>query len=344
MRIKAVVALCALAVAVLAVVASASAVGRAEPAGLWSTGYSPQQSQSDCGRWQLDANGFCVADDSGKGLEVGVTFQTSQQVQVTGLRIYRVETAELTTSLWDSNGTLLARGTAAAGPGNTWQDLSFAQPVTIVPGKKYVASYFTRSTKYAFQYGYFTNRAVTVGPVTALRAQGGEPNGVHCYAGQPCGPMPAQGHKDSNYWVTPLWQASGPGPNPTATPTPTAGPTPSVDREGPRVVSVAPANRTKRVRVSTRVKATFSEPIRRATLTRSTVRLVRQGSSRPVPTRLTFDDDRQRLVLKPRVALRPATTYRVVIETGVSDTAGNRLDQSRDKAGLQKVSWTFRTR
>jgi hypothetical protein len=91
------------------------------------------------------------------------------------------------------------------------------------------------------------------------------------------------------------------------------------------------------------VKARFSEPVRRATITKTTVRLLRDQGSVPVAARLTYDAKRHRLLLRPLKKLRRHTTYRVVITTRIRDTAGNRLDQDHAKAGLQKARWTFRT-
>ena len=48
-----------------------------EPTGLWSTDFAAHQTQADCGQHRLDALGFCVANDSRNGLEVGVKFQSS---------------------------------------------------------------------------------------------------------------------------------------------------------------------------------------------------------------------------------------------------------------------------
>jgi hypothetical protein len=342
------VALAAVALAVLGLVLpTSSAVGQGEVVALWNPGFSPETNEANCGRWSLDLNGFCVANDSRNGLEIGVKFQTSETLEITGVRIYRMDTATVTGSLWDSSGTRLAKGTFSAGPAHTWQDMSFAEPVTIVPGITYIASYFTPGTKYAFEHHYFASSALTVGPVTALRSVSGSPNGVHCYDDGACGSFPVRGYKSSTYWVTPIWRI--PQTTPTAstgTPTDPSTSTPGAttsDREAPHVTSEAPAPATRQVKAGAKVKARFSEPIRPATLTQATVRLLRKEGSMRVATRLTYDATRHRLVLHPRVRLRRHTTYVVVITTRVRDTAGNRLDQDHAKAGLQKASWTFRT-
>src|SRR3954466_1154186 len=111
-----------------------SAAGPGEVTALWDSGFSPGASAVNCGPWPLDANGFCVANDSRNGLEIGVKFRASERLQITGIRIYRMDTATVTGSLWDSSGNRLAKGTFDAGPAHTWQDMTFADPVTIAPG------------------------------------------------------------------------------------------------------------------------------------------------------------------------------------------------------------------
>ncbi|WP_248579529.1 DUF4082 domain-containing protein [Nocardioides sp. InS609-2] len=338
-----VAALCAVALASVGF-ASPAAVGKAEPTGLWPTGFAAQQTSADCGKWSLDENGFCVANDSRNGLEVGVKFQSSRELSITGIRIYRAEPATVPGSLWNSAGTLLARGTFAARSGNGWQDMSFAHPVTIAPGKTYVASYFTPGTKYAFSYGYFAKSGRTVGPITALRSVDADPNGVHCYDDAECGSFPVRGYRDSAYWVTPLWQEPGGGTNGS-----TVGPTtdatkPTADNKAPVVATMTPRNRARRVKVGVNVTATFSEAVRSTGLTSSTVRLLRKGSTKLVATKIRYDAKAHRVVLNPRSALRRATAYRVVISSDVRDLADNRLDQNPTKSGLQQARWTFRTR
>ena len=92
------------------------------------------------------------------------------------------------------------------------------------------------------------------------------------------------------------------------------------------------------------IRATFSEAMRRASLTGSTVRLVRAHRTDGVPAAVTYDARRHRVVLDPAHALRHRTTYWVVVTTGAKDLAGNRLDQDPTRTGGQRVSWTFRTR
>jgi hypothetical protein len=228
--------------------------------------------------------------------------------------------------------------------------------VTILAGTTYIASYFTPGTRYAFRYHFFTDKSLTVGPITALRSVDGNPNGVFCYDDQACGFFPVHSFRETTYWVTPLWQipastdpaqpAPTPLPSPVPSPSPTGGAAqpPTSSQVAPRVSGVAPVPGARGVKVKAVVKATFSEKVRPATLSKMSVKLLRSGSKKAVPVKLAYDAKGHRLVLRPRNALRHATTYHVVVTTGVRDLAGHRLDQDRKKPGLQQVHWTFRTR
>lgn len=308
------------------------------PTGMWDTDYEAGLVHQDCGRWKLDDDGFCTANDWRNGVELGMRFQTSRPVDVVGVRVYRVDPANVTGSLWDSVGNRLATGTFERTSTKGWQDLVFAHPVTITPGQTYIASYYTPATKYAFEYDYFESQA-TRDPITAMRATGSAPNGVHCYDVAPCS-FPSDAFRSSNYWVTPLWrEVAGATPTP---PTPT--PTSPTDALPPLVNASAPGAGAKRVSRGATIKVTFSKKVRPATLTRMSVRLHRKGSKARVPARLSYDAARQRLTLVPKKRLQAGTRYRVVVTSKVRDTFGNKLDQDPEKPGVQQATWTFRTR
>ncbi|MCA1984435.1 DUF4082 domain-containing protein [Nocardioides nematodiphilus] len=304
------------------------AIGQDAQTGLWPTSFNAHQTAADCGRWKLSPDGFCVADDARNGLEVGVRFRTSQRVQITGVRIYRVDTATLTGSLWDASGRLLAHGAFAPGPANAWQDMRFAKPVTIAPGGIYVASYFTPRTRYAFRYDYFADAGRTVGPITAVAATTGHPNGVFCYDDAVCGSYPVRGYRNSSYWVTPLWNGA------------TASGANAAHSAPPRVVRVRPGAHA--AKATAPVKITFSKAIWPSTLTSTTVRLMH--GTKPVATRLTYRPARHQAVLTARTGLRAGATYRVKVSTRVRDSQGHRLDQNTRRAGRQSATWTFHTR
>lgn len=307
--------------------------------GLWDTSHSAGLDARDCEQWKIDDDGFCTADDTRNGVELGVRFRTSQELTITGVRVYRVDLGTVTGSLWDDQRVRLATGTFEHRSRTGWQDLEFAAPVTISAGRTYVASYYSPATRYAFEYGFFDEQ-VTRGPVTALRSSDDTSNGVHCYDVASC-VSPTRGFRSSNYWVTPLWRDPTDAPEPTPTATPTATPE---QLAPPRVDATAPRAGATRVRLGATIRVTFSERVRAATLNRATVLLHRKGRTDRVAVRLTYDAQRRRLTVDPKARLLPNATYRVAITSGVVDLAGDSLDQDSRRAGDQRAAWRFRTR
>jgi hypothetical protein len=190
----------------LALFAVPSAVATRVTTGLWASDF--HATPSDCaefsGNLSQDGNGFCYIDDNG-AVELGVTFTSSEPVNVVGVRVYRTDEGAVTGSLWSSDGTRLAGPTTFGGSAtHSWQDVRFSSPVTITPGTTYVASYFAPQSKYAYEYEAFAS-AYTIGPITALASVSGNQNGVYCYVGEACAGFPTYSYHDTNYWVTPIW-------------------------------------------------------------------------------------------------------------------------------------------
>ncbi len=127
--------------------------------GLWEPDFRAETPAADCAGWRLDVHGFCTADDARNGVELGVKFQTSRDLLITGIRVYRVDLATITGSLWDADGSRLATGRFAPTDAQDWQDLTFSRPVAISPGTTYVASYYSPATKYAFHVRLLQGRA-----------------------------------------------------------------------------------------------------------------------------------------------------------------------------------------
>jgi len=188
---------------------AASAAGTTA-SGLWSSTYTAPQSY--CGNFARDINNFCWTANgdgnlAGPGVELGVKFTSSQNVTITGVRVYRVSSGTVTGHLWDgAGGAPLATGTFSGSDTHSWQDLTFTTPVPILAGHTYVASYHVADTVYAYQSDFFATGQVTVGPITALSSPDSAGNGVYCYDNDPnhCAVFPVNTYRDTNYWVTPL--------------------------------------------------------------------------------------------------------------------------------------------
>jgi Domain of unknown function (DUF4082) len=206
-----VITLSVFALAALTVTPTASAAVSTAP-GLWSSTFTP--AQTDCGSFSRDASNFCWTQGgdgnlAGPGVELGVKFTSSQSVNITGVRVYRVSPGTVTGHLWDgTGGQPLATGTFDGSDTHSWQDLTFSAPVPIQAGHTYVASYHVPDAQYAFQYGFFATSGYTAGPITALSSPDSSGNGVYCYDNDPanCADFPVNTYQDTNYWVTPLWE------------------------------------------------------------------------------------------------------------------------------------------
>jgi hypothetical protein len=186
------------------VVSSVPSTASAEFPGLWSSSFQADPPSTSCGVFSFDGHFCYTTNDGGGAVELGVKFSSAKSVDIVGVRVYRTDPGSVTGSLWSSDGTRL--GSAAFttyGGAHGWQDTLFA-PVSIEPGKTYIASYHAPHAAYAFQYSYFTNSAHSAGPMVASQSVQGDGNGVFCYDAASCS-FPTDTYRDSNYWVTPLW-------------------------------------------------------------------------------------------------------------------------------------------
>jgi hypothetical protein len=91
----------------------------------------------------------------------------------------------------------------------------------------------------------------------------------------------------------------------------------------PAVAGVAPANGATGVAADAVVTVTFSEPVAGATVTAASFKLL--AGATPVNSVLTVAPDRRSATLTPSAALAINTVYTVVVDTSVTDPAGNAL-------------------
>src|SRR5262249_41332893 len=131
-----VITLSVFALATLTVPQTASAADTNVP-GLWPSTFTA--AQTDCGSFSHDANNFCwtAGGDgnlAGPGVELGVKFTSSQSVNITGIRVYRVSPGTVTGHLWDGAGGLpLAAGTFAGGDTHRSQGPTPSHPAQTQP-------------------------------------------------------------------------------------------------------------------------------------------------------------------------------------------------------------------
>jgi hypothetical protein len=146
-----------------------------------------------------------AVEDSG-AIELGMRFKVTQNGNVAGIRFYKglQNTGVHVGKLWSTDGTLLASATFVQETGSGWQQVYFAQPVTLVTGDTYVVSYHTTG-RYSATPGFFsadhTNGAIV--------AEGGA-NGVYAYSSG--GSLPTNSYSSTNYWVDVLFAARNTAP------------------------------------------------------------------------------------------------------------------------------------
>ena len=116
------------------------------------------------------------------------------------------------------------------------------------------------------------------------------------------------------------------------------------DTTAPRVTCVVPAENATGVAPAANVTAYFSEAMRASTVTGSTVKLFKAGSTTAVPATVTYDATAKRATLNPSANLQLGVKYRAVVSPAARDAAGNALDQDPNLAGSQPKSWFFTIR
>ncbi len=96
-------------------------------------------------------------------------------------------------------------------------------------------------------------------------------------------------------------------------------------RRRPRVVRTQPTRGRTDVAINSIVRAVFSEPIDPATVGDSTVRLLQDGVAIPGSVRISAGSSVS-VDFIPAAPLAPATAYRLVLDPGIRDLAGDPLE------------------
>lgn len=270
--------------------------------------------------WDISAVPSVPADSETRPLEVGVKFRSQVNGYITGLRFYKgsQNTGTHVGTLWNSNGTQLARATFTNETASGWQQVNFSSPVAITANTTYVSSYHTNVGRYSINTQYFANSGVNSYPLYAPSNGESGGNGVYTYSANPT--FPSASYNSSNYWVDVVF-ATSIGPDTTA----------------PTVTAVTPSNGSTGVDTNTSVTATFSEAMDAASITSSNFEL-RNASNNLVNATITYNSSNNTVTFKPNAALAGNSTYTATVRggsSGVKDTAGNAL--------AANYSWSFTT-
>jgi hypothetical protein len=174
-----------------------------------------------------------ITDPESVSVTLGVQFSSAVDGTVTAVRFYKGphNTGVHRGALWSGSGKKLASVTFTGETDTGWQTATFATPVPIAKGKRYVASYLSPRGHYSVDEGGF-DRPVTSGALTIPRG-----GGVYAYGGRW---FPRHNYRNSNYYVDVVFSSDAasptpgetaaptPTPTPSTTPTPTPTPTPTV--------------------------------------------------------------------------------------------------------------------
>lgn len=92
----------------------------------------------------------------------------------------------------------------------------------------------------------------------------------------------------------------------------------NVDSIAPTVAAVNPSSGDT-VSPTANVLASFSEAMRASTISGTTVKLTRKGTTTPVAATVTYDSSFSRAKLDPSSSLKGGATYTATVTTGVED-------------------------
>ena len=275
-----------------------------------------------CSIWNPATTVPAVADaGDGNSLELGLKFRADTSGVVSGVRFYKsaANTGTHVGHLWTSGGTLLASATFSGESATGWQTVSFATPIAVTADTTYVVSYHTDTGHYSAGGAYFGSAGVDASPLHAL-ANASSANGVYNYG---VSAFPRSSYNATNYWVDVVFDTPGGG----------------TDTMPPAVVGVTPAAGSTGVAATTRITATFSEPVDETTVTTSTFEL-RDPGNLLVPAAVIYDASTLTATLTPSAALAAGSAYTARVLGGA---AGPRVKDSAGNALAAAVAWTFAT-
>ena len=212
----------------LAVPLAAIVAGVAGPGTLLST-----TSSAPIGIHPDDATPAVRASGDTRAVELGTRFKVATDGRVIGVRFYKSakNTGRHMASLWSSNGRRLATGLARHETRAGWQTVTFSKPVRVAAGKRFVASYHTRTGNYSIREGAYARGRLGNDTVKGLA-------GVYRYGRS--GYPNATWH-GSDYYVEPLFVASKTGSVRQPEQAPASRPTGSASAKPSAAVSSKPA-------------------------------------------------------------------------------------------------------
>jgi hypothetical protein len=106
---------------------------------------SPVAGVCPCSLWDDAATPETVTDSDTRAIELGLSFTSDTDGQITGARFYKgpSNTGTHTATLWTAGGQLLATGTFTGESTAGWQTVKFPSAVNVTANTAYVISYHT---------------------------------------------------------------------------------------------------------------------------------------------------------------------------------------------------------
>ncbi len=270
-----------------------------------------------CSIWSSTTTPGTADSGDPNGVELGVTFTSSEAGFITGIRFYK-SMANIGThvgNLWTTGGTLLASAIFTGETASGWQQVNFSSPVAVTANTTYVASYYAPAGHYSADAEFFGTADVNNPPLQAL-ANSVSPDGVYTYGSASA--FPTSSYNATNYWVDVVFNTTISSPS------------------GPTVSTVSPANGATSVSTGTSVSATFSESMNASTIDGNTFQLSSAGGT--VAATVGYNSSTLTATLVPTQPLAYSTTYTATVvggSNGVQDPNGNVLSGN--------YVWTFTT-
>jgi hypothetical protein len=135
----------------------------------------------------------------------GVKFRSDVAGQVTGIRFWKASSSDTgphTGLLYSSTGAVLAQATFTSETATGWQQVNFANPVSIAANTTYIAAYHSPSG-FSLLTDYFYRQGVDAVPLHAPKYGVDGPNGLWSVGNTPAFPTQSRGN---NYWVDLLFK------------------------------------------------------------------------------------------------------------------------------------------
>jgi hypothetical protein len=241
-------------------------------------------------------------------IEVGVRFTPGEDGFITSLRFYKQSnnTGTHVGHLWSAGGQLLAAATYRNETASGWQEAELENPVAVTKDTTYISSYHSSAGYFAFEPGGL-QAGINRPPMRAPASTSQAGNGVFRYGASG---FPDQSFNATNYWVDATFQRVIP-----------------PDTRGPSVTETSPTADATDVPRSSRVTATFDEPLNPASVTATTFTL-RDPQGQGVTATVSYDATTRTAELRPTASLAFDTQYTATLKAGaqgVKDTAGNPL-------------------